>query len=71
VFKRIEFTNGKQVDKEYTFTERVKLYSLNWFQQRLSDRGFTLQHTYGNYAGEPYDKEKSDRLIMIFDELNS
>ncbi len=64
VFKNIRFT-GPTLDEPVVFNERVKLYNLDWFQDHLKLAGLTMQSTYGEYDGTPYDKDESSRMIMI------
>ncbi len=64
VYKHIRFT-GENVDKPIEYYERVKLYELDWFKQIFEKNGFYLNRVYGSYGGEPFDKEKSPRLLMV------
>lgn len=64
VYKNIRFT-GPTLDKPVEFNERVKLYSLDWFQENLRQAGLALQSIYGEYDGSSYIKENSSRMIMI------
>lgn len=64
VFKTILFT-GPDLDKPLEFTERVKLYDLDWFKNELEKSGFEMLTIYGNYRGSSFDKNESPRLIML------
>ena len=35
------------------------------YERLLSEAGFAKRHYYGNYLFEPYDKEHSNRLIVV------
>lgn len=62
IFKKICF-NDKGEDR--TFIERVQALMVSDFQKLLKKAGFELKATFGNYQLEPFDAEKSDRLILI------
>lgn len=64
VFKHIRFT-GEDIDKPIEYHERVKLYELEWFEDTFKEYGFELKRIYGSYEEEPFDKEKSPRLLMV------
>jgi SAM-dependent methyltransferase len=63
IYKDIRFRDN---DHDYHFTERVSALTLEDFQGYFSAAGVDLIEVYGNYHLEDYDKEISDRLIMIF-----
>lgn len=60
--KRIVFTDQ---DKEYSFNEEVQVLTRADFEKLLSEGGFELVHTYGNYKLDQFDAATSDRLILI------
>jgi len=64
IFKKIEFS-GDRVNGERTYSERVKLYPLEWFQDKMAKRNLKIDHVYGDYEGNPYDPETSSRLLII------
>lgn len=64
VYKTIRFT-GPDLDEPLEFTERVKLYDLDWFENNLEQNGFELLTIYGNYRGGSFVKNESSRLIML------
>lgn len=64
VFKTIRFS-GPDLDEPLEFTERVKLYDLNWFEKELESNGFELLTIYGNYRGDSFVQNESPRLIML------
>src|SRR5699024_2334118 len=62
VYKEIHFKRG---EKERTYSERVKLYELEWFKQKMGERNLAIDHVYGDYYGNVYDKMESPRLLLI------
>jgi SAM-dependent methyltransferase len=64
VYKHICFT-GKGINKPIEYQERVKLFELEWFENIFEKNGFDIKQVYGSYEGEPFDKEKSPRLLML------
>lgn len=60
--KEISFeVNGKQ----FEFEEKVQALNLEDFEGFFEKAGLKLKRIYGNYALEEYDRETSDRLIMV------
>lgn len=61
-----EITVGAPGDEESVrrYVERVRLFSLPWFEQALSEAGLHLTHVYGDYDAHAYDVEQSPRLIL-------
>jgi len=74
VFFRIKrYFNGRQIVKEISFTEQGKDYrfeekvqalTLEDFETLLSDH-FRIEAVFGDYELSPFEKESSDRLILI------
>ncbi len=62
IFKNISFSDK---GKDYAFTERVKLIFLEDFQVFFEASGLQIEHTFGNYALDPYHQKQSNRLIMV------
>lgn len=62
ITKEIDLTDE---GKEYHFMERVKAIDLDKFKSYCKQAGLTIKHTFGNYNLEPFEKENSDRLILI------
>lgn len=60
--KHISFTAD---EKQYNFTEKVKFLNLEKMQSYFEKAGLKIEHIFGNYALEPFNKETSDRLILI------
>ncbi len=63
IVKDIQFTYD---DEEYTFTEKVKALTLENFQSFFEQANVTLLDIFGDYKLSKFDKESSERLIMIF-----
>lgn len=64
VFKTISLTNP-ETGEPVEHTERVKLYSLDWFRDHMKESGLTISGVYGNYDGGPYNIEESPRCIVF------
>ena len=63
ILKDIEFEDEGE---DYAFTEKVKAFTLEKFLDYFQEAGIELVHTFGNYNLEPFDKNTSDRLILVF-----
>lgn len=63
IYKDISFEDKGQ---EYEFTERVKAFTLEDFEQMMDEAGIYLLDVFGDYKLGKYYKNTSDRLIMIF-----
>lgn len=64
VFKEIEFSGGA-IEGVKKYAERVKLYKRSWFEREMGKRNLAIDHTYGDYKGNDFDPEISDRLLII------
>ncbi len=64
IYKKIEFA-GERVNGERIYSERVKLYHLDWFQEEMEKRDLHIDHIYGDYEGHVFDPETSSRLLII------
>ncbi|MCC7331186.1 MAG: methyltransferase domain-containing protein [Flavobacteriales bacterium] len=62
VVKHIRFT---QNSKEYHFTERVKLLSLDDFYRYHKLAKLKIEEFFGDYSLRPFNSVDSDRLIII------
>ena len=51
---------------DYQFQERVRAFSLNDFQSLFEKAGVHLLDVFGDYSLRKYDKQSSERLVMIF-----
>jgi len=65
VHKQMRFIHSK-TGEEQAFSERVKLYKLNWFEAEARKNGLSIIHTYGSYKGGEYLENSSPRMIMLF-----
>ncbi len=62
IFKNIQFeTNGTK----HEYTERVQAIRKNQFEHLLSQNGFQILCTFGDFDLAPFDEENSDRLIIV------
>jgi 2-polyprenyl-3-methyl-5-hydroxy-6-metoxy-1,4-benzoquinol methylase len=66
VIKEIQIIEG---EKQRNFVESVKLYSAEDIIKSFENIGFKLKKIFGNYIGEEFNREKSERLITIFQKL--
>lgn len=63
LFKQIKFeADGESFD----YIERLKCIDLNLFESYFNKAGLHIKQKFGNYDLEDYDKETSERLILIF-----
>lgn len=51
--------------KSYTYKEEVKVLVLSDFEGYMNNAGLKIIETCGNYSLEPFNREKSNRLIII------
>jgi SAM-dependent methyltransferase len=63
IFKEIDFED-KGI--EYHFTEKVRAFTLQDFEQLMDQAGIFLLDTFGDYKLKKFHKLDSERLIMIF-----
>ena len=57
--------NFKANNKTYNYKERVQLLKLSHFKEWVNATKFQIMHIFGDYSLNPFDVEKSDRLIML------
>jgi len=62
VIKEINIT-GPGRKKRYF--ESVKLYDSSVILRKFEETGFKIEQVFGNYYGEPFDENSSQRLIII------
>lgn len=55
----------KDETKSFHFEERVSALELQDFEEMFKATGFELLHSFGNYKLDPFDKNTSDRLILM------
>jgi SAM-dependent methyltransferase len=63
IIKEIDFEDNNE---KYHFTEKVKALTLEDFQNMMNDVGIYLLDTFGDYKLKKFNKNTSERLIMIF-----
>lgn len=64
IHKDITF-HKESTSEEKIYSERVKLYDLNWFEREMDQRHLQIDHVYGDYKGSEYEVESSPRMLMI------
>ena len=62
ITKHIRFEDG---GKSYEFEERVTAFTLEELEDLLSQAHLDIQEVLGDYELQPFDLERSDRLILI------
>ena len=62
IIKHIEFETKNQ---SFSYSERVQAVKLEDFEELFSHTNMKIITTFGNHSLEGFDKEKSDRLIII------
>jgi len=63
--KIIKHINFEHRDKPYAFEERVQAFTLEDFERMFEKSGLKIATTFGSYGLDPFDENKSDRLILI------
>ncbi|WP_347374802.1 class I SAM-dependent methyltransferase [Aequorivita sp. Q41] len=63
IIKNIQFNDN---GKDYFYTERVKALTLEDFKAYFKEANIKLKQTFGNYQLEEFNKDTSERLILIF-----
>ncbi len=53
-------------NEKYEYLESVKLYSKDEIISEFDKIGFSVKEVFGNYLGKPYEKNTSERCIIIF-----
>lgn len=62
VIKEISIKKGKEL---LEFNEILRLYSLNEFKKVFESYNLRIQNLYGDYSGNKFNLNKSQRLIII------
>ncbi|WP_395625367.1 class I SAM-dependent methyltransferase [Daejeonella sp.] len=62
IIKNIAFEHK---NKSFSFNEEVKAFKKNDFEAMFLKSGFEVLSHFGDYSLNPFDEEKSDRLIFI------
>ncbi len=47
------------------YKEKIRLYSISDFRKMFAENGLKILKEFGNYSGNRYNKEKSERLIIL------
>jgi cyclopropane fatty-acyl-phospholipid synthase-like methyltransferase len=63
IYKEISFEVNNQ---KFHFTEKVRAFTLQDFQELMNQSGIFLLDTFGDYKLKKFHKTESERLIMIF-----
>ncbi|MFT5753040.1 MAG: SAM-dependent methyltransferase [Flavobacterium sp.] len=63
IYKEIDFEDNSE---KFHYTERVQALRLADFERMMEEAGIYLLDIFGNYKLQPFYKNKSERLIMIF-----
>ena len=63
IFKEIDFEHQSE---KFHFTEKVRAFTLQDFQELMDQAGIYLLDTFGDYKLKKFHKIDSERLIMIF-----
>lgn len=58
--------NFEDKGESFEFTEKVRAYTLEDFQNMMDETGIYLLDTFGDYKLKKFHKNTSERLIMIF-----
>lgn len=64
IYKDIEFRR-ESTGARKTYSERVKLYDLAWFESEMAQRNLVIDHVYGDYRGGSFNPEESPRMLII------
>jgi len=63
IYKEIDFEDQGE---KYHFTEKVRAFTLQDFQELMTEAGIYLLDIFGDYKLKKFHKNDSERLIMIF-----
>ena len=63
IYKEIDFEDQGE---NYHFTEKVRAFTLQDFQELMTEAGIYLLDIFGDYKLKKFHKTDSERLIMIF-----
>jgi SAM-dependent methyltransferase len=62
IIKNISFSCG---EKDYSFEERLQLYTLPDFEKMLAKHGLVITGLFGGYSLDKFIESDSDRLIIV------
>ena len=68
IIKSISFEHK---NKDFAFKEEVKAFTKSDFERMFEKSGFRVLNHFGDYALNPFDENKSDRLIFICQKDNA
>lgn len=63
IFKNIRFRNKEE---DFLFTERIMALTLSDFTHYIKESGMKLLEVFGDYELNPFEENKSPRLIVLF-----
>lgn len=55
---------------ERGYREQVKLYDLEWFKNRMSQRDLMIKKVFGDYDGNRFNLKESPRMIMVCEKVS-
>ena len=70
-FVRKRITISDPCAAEHTFEERVWLYSPEDLRGMMQQVGLRLVRVFGSYQGDPYEADRSERVIMISERVDA
>ncbi|HWF43922.1 MAG TPA: methyltransferase domain-containing protein [Candidatus Kapabacteria bacterium] len=62
VEKRLLIRNGEEA---HEYVESVRLFELEDFERMFHHAGLQIEYRFGDYTGEPFDADRSKRLILF------
>ena len=68
IYKNIEIVDS---GKKISFSEKVKIITLDKFLKYFDGLNIHLEHQFGDYKLSNFDENNSDRLILIFKKKNN
>lgn len=68
IIKKIVFEDQNQ---KHQFQEKVKIISFDSFVEYFNQTSLKVQSVFGDYALNPYDKNKSERMIFVTRKIKS
>ena len=63
-YKRI-FIEDPSLENPLEYTEKVARFTLEDFNAMFDREGLRVEHVYGSYTMEPFDRKESPRLLLI------
>jgi SAM-dependent methyltransferase len=59
----------KEGGREHEYHEKLRLFTLPDFERMFSQNQLRLKRVFGNYSLQPFDEEKSERLILVAEKI--